>query len=151
MIYAVPVDFDQQTNAPKDPHLYEAVQKYFEREFGEKAFISRNLKTWAIVSEGEQGEYIVHAAGSLRFQLDCPLFHVTAPMKAEDKEQSKAAHDHARSVRDMLMGRMASYLQDTFGTGTKVNVFVHPDATKMWNGYLQLIGAKPANRWEVQV
>lgn len=144
MIYATPVDFEPNGNTPKNPHLHDAVQKYFEKEFGGRVPIGNNLKTWAIVSEGEQGEYVVHAAGSLRFQLDCPIFHVTAGETEEQLELS-------RKTRDMLMGRMASFLQDQFGVGTKVNVFVHPDATKMWSGYLRMIGAKDASRWEVQV
>jgi hypothetical protein len=142
-ITIVPIEFFENSTNPKNPHLFEAVQKYCEREFGSKVGLDKNLRNWAVVSEDDSG-YVIHGLTSLRFMLDCPTFHVTA---AEDKE----GRELARKVRDMLMNRAAAFLQDQFGVGTRIQVHVAPTAERFWRGFLRLIGAKPANRWEVQV
>jgi len=138
-----PVEFFEGSTNPKNPHLFDAVQKYCENEFGGRIPLHGNLKAWAVVSESDEG-YTVHGLTILRFMLDCPTFHVTS---ADDEE----GRELARGVRDMLMKRAAAFLQDQFGVGTRIMVHVAPEKERFWRGFLRLIRAKPANRWEVEV
>lgn len=139
----LPLEFFDNTTNPKNPHLFEAVEKYCKQEFGGPLVLNANLKNWVVVTHDDAG-YHVLGLTSLRYSLDCPTFHVTA---AEDEE----GRELARKVRDLLMTRAAAFLQDQFGVGTKVTVIVKPESERFWASYLRMIKAKPANRYEVVV
>jgi hypothetical protein len=139
----IPIEFEVGTGAPRDPHLYDALQKYFEQEFGSRQLISNNIKTWAVVEHDNDG-YKILGVTALRYMIDCPMFHVS---EGRDEETWKRAVE----ARDMLFNRARAFLQDQAGTGTRVMVYVAPLAQRLWKGFLKKAGAVPANRFEVGV
>jgi hypothetical protein len=148
MLQVLPLEFYQSANGaappPRDPLLFEAVQKFCEKEFGERRQFQFDFKTWVVVSHDDSG-YVVHGITSLRNMLDLYIFHI-APA-GEDKE----ARDQARNVTFLLHGRASAFIQDQFGKGSRVQVFVAPAVERFWKGFLRMIKAKPSNRWELEV
>lgn len=144
-ISVFPLDFDQQGN-PKDRFLFDAAQKFSEKEFGKPVQQGGMVKTWCAVEYSDSGEgYRVVGMTTIAFALDCQMFHVEA---GDDSVESR---DAARAVRDALMARASSFIQDQSGVGTEIMVFVSPKQERFWKGYLRLIGATPANRHIVKV
>lgn len=137
--------FNFENGVPADRILFDAVQAFCEKEFGQKVRFDKNIKTWAVVKSSEDGEgFEVIGLTSLAYALDCPVFHVAA-------SDDDAGREEARKVRDMLMGRASTFIQDYAGLGTEVLVYVKPETERFWKGYLRLIGAKLSNRFIVKV
>jgi hypothetical protein len=146
-ILILPLDFDAN-GLPKDRILFDAMQKFCTDEFGRPRDFRGASKTWAVVEVSEQGEgYEVIAGGTLAFAIDCPFFHIKRPADdAADQDFEKARH-----VRDLLVTRMAAYVQDNTGPNTEVMVFIAPEQQRFWASYLRMLKAKPSNRFIVKV
>lgn len=147
-LQVLPLEFFNSTNGaappPRDPHLFEAVQNFCKEEFGEERQFHNHIKAWVAVEQVDSG-YAVQGIVSLRNRLECDTFHIRTG------GDSKGERDQAKAVRNMLLMRAVGSIQDTFGRGAAVLVFVDPKADRFWRGFLRLIGAKFANRYEVQV
>jgi hypothetical protein len=136
--------FDQQGN-PRDKILYDAVQEFANREFGNPINFAGPGQAWAVAKLSEEGDgYEVIGVSRLTMRADCHLFHI----KLGEEE---IIREDARRARDMLTGRMTGYLQDTAGPGMEVMVHVEESQERFWKGYLRMIGAKPAQRWLVKI
>ena len=148
-IFAYPVEFEPNSTNPKSPQVFDAAQDFCQREFGK----SLNLvlgKAWTVVRPGESGPEVIGLCQLVR-SLDIPTFHVAKPLETGGCENDKAALQEARTARDLLTGRMWSYIQDTMGTGQSVTVHVAPEVERYWKSYLRLIRAERANRYILQV
>lgn len=143
-VFVQPVNFDAQGN-PLDKILYDAVQKFAEVEFCRQIDFKGVGKAWAVVKMTEVGDgYEVIGISRLAQPVDCHIFHVREGLDDAEREE-------ARNVRDLLTGRMVSYIQDFYGVGTEVFVHVAPAQERWWKSYLRLLRARPANRWIVKV
>lgn len=129
---------------PQDPKLFEAVQQFCEQEFGKRLTPTSFTNIWVSVTSDNSAGYVVEGITGIALALDCPLFHV----QAEDDQDKR---EHARTVRDALMMRAASAVQDKFGHGAEIMVHVEPEKQRFWAAFLKLIGAKAANRFVVKV
>lgn len=139
-----PVLFDQSGN-PRDRILYDAVQEFSKRESGKQASFVGQGMAWAVVRQNAEGDgYEVLGLSRIAFAVDAHIFHVKQGVDQETRNE-------ARRVRDMLVTRMSGYIQDTAGPGTDALVHVEASQERFWQGYLRMIGAKPANRWIVRV
>lgn len=138
------ISVNGSTPPPRDPLLFEAVQKFCKEQFGAEREFHNDVKTWVVAEHGDAG-YLVHGITSLRVMLDCYTFHVRPP--GDDRE----SRDEAVQVRNKLLERAVSFIQDKYGCHSRVLVYVDSKVERFWRGFLRLIGAKPAGRWEVEV
>ena len=144
-IITVPLDFEANTNNPRDRNLFDAAQNFCKEQFGAEYSFHLNGKNWCVIEVSDEGEgFEVIAVSGMVWVPDCRLFHVKP---GTNKETWKRAED----VSTALMKRMAAYLQDSIGLGTRVLVFVEPKTEGIWKRFLRRVGAKPANRYEVTV
>ena len=149
MIQLEPLEFFPDGN-PRQPLLQEAIDKYCEQEFGQRVAFSQDIKTWAAVSQEENG-WKVHGLVSIRLMLDCHTFHVTAPSEEGDRQKVEGEREIARTVRDLLLLRASSFIQDHYGRKSRVMVYVSAEKERYWKSFLRMIKAKPANRYELEV
>ena len=150
-IFSYPVEFLPGSNAPKQPDIFEAAQKFCEEQFGKRLDLSTpSMKTW-VVLKLEDGDAKVIALSQFRRVLDIPTFHVAEAVDMGDKEADEAGKQEARNARDLLTSRMWGYAQDSFGARQEVMVFIDPATERYWKAYLRMIGAKPGNRYILNV
>ena len=124
-----------------DPELLEAVQRFCVERFGEPFGTTELTKILVVVEEKDSDpRYIVHGVAAITLALDCPMFHVRAEKDHDNNEQ-------ARAVRDMLVEGAAM----SIGRGTEIFVYVAPDQQTIWDGFLQTLKAKAADRFIVKV
>lgn len=138
-LISVPLDFFEGSTNPKNRILFDSVQEFCNREFGEPLDLHTNLKCWVAAELADTGYEIVGLT-TMRLTPDVNTFHVT---RGDDSEEART---RARQARDMLTGRLTTFTQDNWGTGKEVFVFIDPKVERFWRPYLRLIKAKPSDR-----
>jgi hypothetical protein len=129
---------------PRDPYLAAAVDAFCEKQFGEVHDFRPYLRAWAVVLESAPECYEVLAVGAGRNTPDFPVFHVA---EAEERD----GRDLAREATACLMGRMRSFCEDNGFRRKTVLIYVAEKAQKRWASFLRMIGAKSADRFEVEI
>lgn len=148
-IFSYPIEFEPNSTNPKNPQVFDAAQDFCQQEFGHHLDLNPG-KAWAVVKPGESGPDVIGLSQLVR-SLDIPTFHVAKALETGEREKDEAALQEVRTARDLLTGRMWSYIQDTMGTGQLVTVRVAPEVERYWKSYLRLIRAEKANRYILQV
>jgi hypothetical protein len=141
----MPLDFEK--DVPRDGKLFAAVQSYCEKEFGSRIDPRFYTRLWAVEAlKDEDPEYseVIGIVG-IRNTIDCPTFHLS--LLTPDKEGLRLAEQ----ARDMMMYRVAAYIQDLGLRGSNVLVYVAPERERFWRRFLTRIKAVPANRYSITI
>ena len=117
------------------------------------SFITANLpgapgtdKAWAVYFDYGDSQRIVAFAGcnlGARF-ADVPVFYV------EPGQDRKSRWEAARAV-EVIAYRMAGFIADSIGFGTKVLIRIEPQQEHIWNAFVTRLGAVKAERFILEV
>lgn len=148
MIRTMPLDWSRGPDGvvPRDPELWKAAQAWATENMGGEIEVWHYVHTWVAIEilDVTANVYRVVGITSAWSIPDCPNFHVAAGDGYENLQVAKAA-------RDALMQRLIFYCQDSGFSGRTGLVYVAEEAERFWRGFLKLIGAKKANRWELKI
>lgn len=136
-IVDVPLDFSN--GVARDAKLLELTQEFCKAEFGNEYPFSQNLKSWVTVELEDDQSYKVLGVTSIRGEIDVCLLHIKRP---SDREQMRTAEQ----VRDRMVTRLVHWVQDNYGMGKPVFVYIDPSVERLWRKFLRFIKAEPANR-----
>ncbi len=135
-----PLEWNNQLIA-KDRELFDAVQQFFEREFGERrGNLGQYQRVYVSVRAG--GE--INGVAGVVTRADIPLFHVGSPTPGD-----RLAIRDALAATELLYNRLRCYIEDAGGIGYETFIYVAPEARERWAKFLERIGAKDANRFVV--
>lgn len=140
-----PIDFKADGTTPRDVQLYQAVQEYHKKEFGNELVFAYYARVLALLAIDEVGESKVMGLLGVRTAIDVCMFHVTSPT------MDKAGLKLAEQGRDLMFYRGHSYLADLGNTGNTVLVYVASGAQRYWRRFLKKIGASPADRFQITI
>jgi len=135
-----PLDWDKDL-MPRDPELFDGVQKFAEREFG--GLQGGLLKYNRVFAASNQENKVIGLAAIVN-RLDVPMFHIESPDMA-----SRPAIRDSLLASDLLYTRLCHYIEDVGGKGLETFVYVNPEVRDRWSEFLKRIGAKESHRYVV--